>query len=80
MLDPVLVFSIHLSKIVHIGEKYLGLDNFVQRRTGLSENSGKSLENCSRLFTGGPMYNVPLSISWQLARTIDCMRSLDSLS
>lgn len=79
VLDPLLVFDIHLSKIFHVGEKYLSLDNFVQRRTGLGENGRKRFQNRSGLFTSGPMHDVSLGISWQLARTIDCMRCLDGL-
>lgn len=67
------------SKIVHVIEEDVDLDNLVDVRASSHENGLEVADASSRLLLDGALDQVALGVKMDLARAVDCRWGLDGL-
>lgn len=67
------------SKVVHVSEKDIDLDDLGNRRAGLLQDDLQAGNACGRLLLDGALDQVTLGVPRDLAGAVDGSRGLDGL-
>jgi len=67
------------SKVVHVSEEGVDLDDLLNRRAGLLENGLEVTDACSSLLLDGSLDQVTLRVTGDLAGAVDGSGGLDGL-